>query len=740
MIQVIINGEVKNAKILASSQISISKTLGETWTADLSSVSLDGETQTLTGNGALQQFTLDRIPVNIPGVTIASVAQTVGLYGIDTGKDWYWELGTKNLYQDPLGTPITGGIDVDLGTWYPSVGQPLLIKCSHNTEYQITGDGVASSWVLPQTATSILSLVANGILPQTFGIYGVDSGKQYYLDLGTNTLIRDAGALPNLDTIDLGFDYWVTVFGGIIRSVTRRKPDANSSALFCDIAATDYNYILERRLAGVKEYTATTDNAIVDDLNTRCLTDEGITTDTVTAVDIASFRVAYDTVAGALSELGKLSLKRFWVDSEKVLRFLTPATSAAPFSIASGADNISSLAVTETDEDYCNVVVVKSQQTIRDSQTESFTGDGAATSFELAYPVASEPKISVNGTPKMVGVVDVDTGRDWYWQQGSKTIRQDADGTVLSSSDTLTVEYSGISVEYITAEATGEIAARAAIEGSSGRYERLFEIDRLLTKADAQATADAILADRSTVPLKAAYTTNDYLEPEAKNLQPGQYQSMRLDGWAAQQDDYLVRSIRMSTMGTVDDSDHQFGYEVEMFHGSVTKTLLQWFRDLAGGGATAGGSAGATDGDVEYFYGGAGGCDVVVEGNDVLPFWPHVHNDGSLFDMSVGCKVTPTSDLVFDVKVWSEGESPSSILTAGSITIPAGTTKVLFFNDFSARGLALKRGDRFRADVTSNGSAQGLNLKMAARQRNAETSGLRFDGSGETTTGLMAVI
>lgn len=740
MIQVIINGEVKNAKILASSQISISKTLGETWTADLSSVSLDGETQTLTGDGVLQQFTLDRIPANIPGVTIASVAQTVGLYGIDTGKDWYWELGTKNLYQDPLGTPITGGIDVDLGTWYPSVGQPLLIKCSHNTAYQITGDGVASSWVLPQTATSILSLVANGILPQTFGIYGVDSGKQYYLDLGTNTLIRDAGALPNLDTIDLGFDYWVTVFGGVIRSVTRRKPDANSSALFCDIAATDYNYILERRLTGVQEYTGTTDNAIVDNLNTRCLTDEGITTDTVTAVDIASFRVAYDTVAGALSELGKLALKRFWVDSEKVLRFLTPATSAAPFDIASGAANIGSLSVTETDEDYCNVVVVKSQQTIRDAQTETFTGDGSTTSFELAYPVASEPKISVNGTPKMVGVVDVDTGRDWYWQQGSKTIRQDADGTVLSSSDTLTVEYSGISVEYVTAEATGEIAARAAIEGSSGRYERLFEIDRLLTKADAQATADAILADRSTVPLKAAYTTNDYLEPEAKNLQPGQYQSMRLDGWAAQQDDYLVRSIRMSTMGTVDDSDHQFGYEVEMFHGSVTKTLLQWFRDLAGGGATAGGAAGAAGGDVEYFYAGMGGCDTVTEGTDVAPFWPHVHNAGGVFEASVSCKTAPTADMVGDIKVFSDGETPASIFTAGGFTFPAGGTAVQFYTDISTRGLALKRGDRFRFDVTTASGAAGLNIKIAARGRNAETSGLRFDGSGETTTGLMAVI
>ena len=462
--------------------------------------------------------------------------------------------------------------------------------------------------------------------------------------------------------------------------------------------------------------------------------------DTITAVDIASFRVAYDTVAGSLTEVAKLAGKRFWVDTGKTLRLILPTTEAAPFQIASGASNIESLSVTETDEDYCNVVVVKSQQTIRESQSESFVGDGSTTSFELAYPLASQPTINVNGTPNTVGVLDVDTGRDWYWAQGSKEIRQDPDGVALSSSDTLNVEYSGISVEYVTAEAAGEIAARAAIEGSSGRYEKLFEIDRLLSRSDAQAVADAILAERSTVPLKCNYVTNDYLEPEAKNLQPGQYQSMRLDGWAAQQDDYLVRTINMRTIGSVDSSNWQFRYEVEMFHGSVTKSLLQWFRELSGGGGAAGSSAGSPGGDVEYFYAGMGGCDVVTTGTDVAPFWPHVHQPGGVFEVSVSCKTAPTADLEADIKVFSDGETPVSIFTAGGFTFPSGATAVQFYTDISARGLALLRGDRFRFDVTTAGAAEGLNIKIAARQRNAETSGLMFDGSAETTTTIMAVI
>jgi hypothetical protein len=669
------------------------------------------------------------------------VAKTVGIYGLDTGKDWYWEVGTRNLYQDAGGTPVTGAVlDADLGTWYPSVGQTLVITQTHGVSYEITGDGSTQQFTLPQVPASITSIVFNNFLPQTVGEYGVDTGQQWYIDYTTGILYQEPGDPPltGVDTIDAAYDYIVTVFGGVIRSVKRDKPDSNSSLLSCTVQATDYNYILERRVIAPKEWTATTDNAIIEDIFSTSMTDEGVTTSLDDPVDVASFKVTYDTVAGAMTELHKITGKQFWIDGEKVFHSLLPENSLAPFDVPSGASNIAELSVTETDEDYCNVVVVKSAQTIRDTQTEEFTGDGVETSFTLAYPVSATPTISVNGTAQTVGISGTDTGKDWYWTQGSTEIRQDPDGVPLSTADTLTVAYQGIAVSYFTAEATAEIAARAAKEGSSGRYERFFETDGLLSSSDAQAMADAILASRKDIPLKAEYQTSDYLEAEAKNLQPGQQQAILIDGWAAQQDTYLVQGVNLTSMGTVASSSWQFRYGVTAIYGSLTKTAFRWFRDLAGGGSSAGGSGGGGDVQAEYIQFFLGGCEAVPDGTDIAAHRPVLHHAGTLVELSSDCKTAPTTDLKFDVlRSIDDGATWQSLFASGTFTHTAGVTGALFTAAFSAASSAMPKGTKFRVDVTQNGGAQGWALKGQIKRI---TGGVGAgDGLAATTGGTMAI-
>lgn len=721
-----INGENRNANITAETSISIQKTLGEPWTCELGTFSLDGEVDGFTGDGAAQQWELSRIPVNIPGVTVGGVAQTVGIYGLDTGKDFYWELGTRNLYQDSGATPVGASVAIgaDLGTWYPSVGQTLVIQQTSGVSYQITGDGTTQTFTLPQIPSALLALTYNSSLPQTFGVYGVDTGKQWYIDYATGILYQDPGGTPltGVDTLDVGYDYLVTVFAGVIRSVKRMKDRADSPALKCSVSATDYNHILERRLAGNREWANTTDNAIVTDLHTDYLVDEGVTLSTGTAVDVASFRAAYDTLAGALGELAKLGQKRFWIDTSKTLRFLAPVVGSAPFDIPSGASNIATLEVTETDEDYCNVVVVRSAQTITDTEPESFTGDGTSTTFELSKPVASAPSITVNGTVQSVGVYGVDTDKDWLWEQGSKQIRQKDGAAELTSSDTLTVSYSAIEQVFFTSENTAEIAARAAKEGGTGRYEKLYELDRLLSRTDAQSAADAILAERSTIPLQASYRTSDYLEPEAKNLQPGQIQAILIDGWASQQNEYLIRDVRIDSIGLPASNDWQFSYTVEAFWGSVTKTLLAWFRELSSGPSSGGSSGAASFVEGEQFHFFLGGCDAVPAGDDVSAFRPVAHRDGQPWLLSSDCKTAPTSELRFNIKYTNDGSTWASIHAGGYAIHPAGQNGPIFITDF-ADGVGFTKGTKFRCDVTTAGAAAGWALKLTTKGRANTTPG-----------------
>jgi hypothetical protein len=427
-----INGENRTSSILADGRIAISKTYGEPWTCDLTGFSLDGEIQTITADGVEQQWELDRVPSFPPSVEVDGVPVEVGVYGVDTGKDFYWEIGTKNLYQETTDPVLLDGtvLDVDLGTWYPESGQRLIILQTQNASFRIIGDGVSTTFALPRVPYQVLSVVYGSILPQTFGIYGEDTGKQWYIDLATGDIIQEVGdpPLPEDETLDIGYQYIVTVFGGVIRSVEREKVWSESPFLRCGVTATDYNHILERRAAGNWELTGTTDNAIAQKLMDEVLTAEGLTLQTGDAVAIASFKTENDTAADTLSTAGNLTGKRVWVDPEKTLYLVSPTASTAPFQIPSGASNISRLRVTETDEDYANVIILKSSQTITGERTEEFTGDDETTSFNVAHPLASAPQVTVNGVTNTVGIASVDTGRDWYWSQGSTEIRQDADG------------------------------------------------------------------------------------------------------------------------------------------------------------------------------------------------------------------------------------------------------------------------------------------------------------------------
>ena len=521
-------------------------------------------------------------------------------------------------------------------------------------------------------------------------------------------------------------------FGGVVRQVDRNKKNAEQDVLPCVVHCTDWNHILERRLAPEDEWIGENAGDIITEIVDRSLSDEGVDTSLVSAGPVIDrFATSYPTVAAAFLELAKLAEYRLYIDAEKKLKFFAPGSQSAPFDILSSANNITKMTATETDEEYCNLVVGRVGKALRPPQPETFVGDGVTTSFQTAFPIALAPSIQLDGVDQTVGIASIDTGRQWYWSQGSSEIRQESGDTVLTLSNSLTVDYVGIEQIYVLAKDDLEIAARQAVEGGSGRYEQFIEIDRMLSQADAQAIVDAYLADRIQIPIRVNFETTDWNEPLAKQLEPGDSMDMLLDGWAAQQTDYLVRSIRATAIWSKASSDYHFKYEVEMFWGSVTKTTYQWFRDLFAGGGSAQGQR--VEGDIEYLGINAGGCDVVPTGNDVSQFRPHVHNNGWLFAVSIQFK-TPPSTAAFqgDIKITSDGTTWNSIFVGGSFTIPIGWIPPIFFTNLSQAGSAIQKGQWFRLDVTQAGGAIGLTAKMAARPRTGRVGTTLFDDSRGT--------
>ncbi len=68
-------------------------------------------TENFTGDGVVQSFALGYQVAEAPTVTEDAVPMTVGIKGIDTGKDYYWQKGDLNIYAN---TPPGGAVAVQV--------------------------------------------------------------------------------------------------------------------------------------------------------------------------------------------------------------------------------------------------------------------------------------------------------------------------------------------------------------------------------------------------------------------------------------------------------------------------------------------------------------------------------------------------------------------------------------------------------------------------------------------------
>lgn len=68
----------------------------------------DPQTEQRPGDGDTRAFTMSYPLAKVPTVTVNGAARTVGIRGVETGKDWYWNKGDPVISQDQAATPLTG--------------------------------------------------------------------------------------------------------------------------------------------------------------------------------------------------------------------------------------------------------------------------------------------------------------------------------------------------------------------------------------------------------------------------------------------------------------------------------------------------------------------------------------------------------------------------------------------------------------------------------------------------------
>ncbi len=71
----------------------------------------DPQVESFKGDGSTRTFTVGFPIGKVPTVKVNSITKTVGIKGIDTGKDWYWNKGDAVITQDDAAAPL-GATDV----------------------------------------------------------------------------------------------------------------------------------------------------------------------------------------------------------------------------------------------------------------------------------------------------------------------------------------------------------------------------------------------------------------------------------------------------------------------------------------------------------------------------------------------------------------------------------------------------------------------------------------------------
>ena len=300
-----------------------------------------------------------------------------------------------------------------------------------------------------------------------------------------------------------------TRFGGTIEKYTEGDDGGAGNQHEIAVTCVDYSQLCDKRLvAATYEEADQTEGDIVTDIVTNYLTDEGVTTTNVeTGKKVVKAVFPYVTVTSALDELAAIGGKQWYVDYDKDLHYFTRSTNAAPFGLTATSQNYRNLKVIPGRQGYRNVQYVRAGTALADVRTESFEGDGTLRTFVLSMPCGKAPTITLNAGAQTVGLNNLTSGMNWYWTYGSNQITQDTGGTVLTASDTLAVTYQGQYPLLTLGQNDTDIAARAAVEGGSGRYE-MIEDAKHLDDVDMAIDLQKGLLERFTLSHSVTFETD----------------------------------------------------------------------------------------------------------------------------------------------------------------------------------------------------------------------------------------
>ncbi len=369
------------------------------------------------------------------------------------------------------------------------------------------------------------------------------------------------------------YDYTNTlVFSGYIGQVVETKPGFQAS-LDHQVTCIDQHYLADKRVIA-ESFVNTPLDEIVYTIWNFFLQYEGVTVGQIgtgpypsttlypsnslypgAGVIIPSASFAYCTIAQAFDALLKQAsadgVQWYWmIDLNKKLWFV-PYGAVINSTVVDGTqiDQVNTPPqVTRQNPLYRNQQWVVSNSLQTDPQNETRQGDGITKSWAMGYALDLLTGVNVNGSAQSFGIKGKDSGRAYYWAQGSPTITQDPSVNVLQSTDVLGVAYVGQYQGAASDDNLAAITAQAALDGSSGINDDAIRDDTSMPLATAVAEADQLLGRYCQSGVQLQFTTR------TTGFAPGQQIPVNLPEFALASTTMLIEQV--------DFSDQQDGVNV----------------------------------------------------------------------------------------------------------------------------------------------------------------------------------
>lgn len=320
--------------------------------------------------------------------------------------------------------------------------------------------------------------------------YSIDSILTSQVDTCKFVLVDPAGAYAPAE----GSEVIVTnetgtrVFGG--RLVITEDFSLGRGGLGYECQLVDFTRDLDRRL--VKEvYDNLTAGAIARDILTKyCpgFTSVGVQDGPV----IKRIKFNYRAPSKCIEQLARLIGYEWYVDYYRDVRFFATETNPAPISLLDNGPDWFDLRIKRDVTQIRNRVYVRGASYPGNPMTLRFAGNGKQRLWSFGYK-AKDVSVAVNGATKTLGLDNVATGKDFYFNYGQETIRQDDAGAVLGSADELAINFTPLIPIRVVLPDEASINEMKAIEGGDGIYEHVVEDKNIDTKELARLRAKSEL-------------------------------------------------------------------------------------------------------------------------------------------------------------------------------------------------------------------------------------------------------